>query len=436
MHAAAKAQIKECYEKNKSGDPQFRSLITSTKARLRSTVGEHYWTKAHDYQDDYLKQMNKRVQQEGQVQQQQQQQQIVLSPCTHRGLNPPPAAHSPAPQSASGQQQLHRRRELDKITRGSRKDNNRSNTPHFLHPLYTLPCSPTNLTMARPFRRPSRQPPTDHIHEKDDSVTSYPSYSTEDMSFSSYLTVTPSRYSRESGIITQSHHSSFEPAKMMSHGPEPKRHDAHPKRPPREDGNWRRRIRLWHRREQPFWKVTVAQVFCAIYIIVLTFSTLPMGLRDPITNDIIDPNSIQNTNNGVIHVNGSYRPVVAVGNWQKICLTISRASAFSMYPMMVVVFVTKMKATQCFLSRTPLSMYFGIIYQAHEHHAHAGAYLAFDVWIHALCHVLRWASQGNLKLLWSSAAGISGITVIVATPLITLPMMYYKDRLSYEIRKG
>ena len=54
MHPAAKAQIKECYEKNKSGDPQFRSLIKSMKTRLRSTVGEIYWKKAQDYLDYFL----------------------------------------------------------------------------------------------------------------------------------------------------------------------------------------------------------------------------------------------------------------------------------------------------------------------------------------------------------------------------------------------
>ncbi|KAL3776570.1 hypothetical protein ACHAW5_000334 [Stephanodiscus triporus] len=159
-------------------------------------------------------------------------------------------------------------------------------------------------------------------------------------------------------------------------------------------------------------------------------------MRDPITNDIVDPDSVENTNAGLIYLNGSYRPVVAVGNWQKACLAISRSSAFSMYPMFVVVFVTKMKATQCFLSRTPLSMYLGIINQAHEYHAHAGAYLAFDVWVHTAFHLLRWASQGNLRLLWTSAAGLSGLIAVVATPLIAFPMMYYKDRLSYEVRKG
>jgi hypothetical protein len=213
--------------------------------------------------------------------------------------------------------------------------------------------------------------------------------------------------------------------------------------PPRNDDKSDRRligrrcIQLWYRRSiQPFWKVTVAQVLCVIYILILTFSKPPVGIRDPITNDIVDANSLENTNGGVIYLNGSHRPVVAIGNWQKACLAISRASAFSMYPMLVVVFLTKMKATQCFLSRTPLSMYLTILNQAHEHHAHAGAYLAFDVWVHTLFHTLRWLSQGNLSLLWTSAAGLSGLFAVIATPLIAFPMMYCRDRLSYEVRKG
>ncbi|KAL3806640.1 hypothetical protein ACHAXA_001896 [Cyclostephanos tholiformis] len=206
---------------------------------------------------------------------------------------------------------------------------------------------------------------------------------------------------------------------------------------PEGEKSCQRRARLWYWRAiWPFWKVTVAQVLCVIYIVVLTISTPPAGMRDPNTNDIVDPHNVTNTNDGLIYVNGSYRPVVAVGNWQKACLVISRASAFSMYPILVVVFITKMKATQCFLSRTPLSMYLGILNQAHEHHAHAGAYLAFDVWVHTAFHLLRWASQGNMSLLWTSAAGLSGLITVVVTPLIAFPMMYYRDSLSYEVRKG
>jgi hypothetical protein len=198
----------------------------------------------------------------------------------------------------------------------------------------------------------------------------------------------------------------------------------------------RRRIRLWQRRAvHPFWKLLAAQFLCIAYILMFTFSAPPVGIRDPVTNDIINANSAENTENGVILVNGSYRPVVALGNWQKFCLLVLRLSGFTMYPMLVVIFVTKMKAMQCFLCRTPLSMYLGILNQLHLHHAQAEAYPTYNVWVHTAFHLLRWASQGNLCLLCKSAAGLSGLIAVTAMPLVAFPMMYHKDRLSYKVRK-
>ena len=46
MHAKAKAEIKKCYERNKRGDPAYKSLTQSMKARLQQTVGNDYWKKA------------------------------------------------------------------------------------------------------------------------------------------------------------------------------------------------------------------------------------------------------------------------------------------------------------------------------------------------------------------------------------------------------
>lgn len=54
MHIKAKAKIKECYEKNQYGDPDYSSLTTSMKIRLRQTVGERYWKLAHNYLDRFL----------------------------------------------------------------------------------------------------------------------------------------------------------------------------------------------------------------------------------------------------------------------------------------------------------------------------------------------------------------------------------------------
>lgn len=66
MHQKAKAQIKECYEKNKLGDPMFKSLTQSMKARLRATVGELYWKKAHDYLEHFFRQKTQKKDENGQ----------------------------------------------------------------------------------------------------------------------------------------------------------------------------------------------------------------------------------------------------------------------------------------------------------------------------------------------------------------------------------
>ncbi|KAL7529340.1 hypothetical protein ACHAXR_006228, partial [Thalassiosira sp. AJA248-18] len=201
--------------------------------------------------------------------------------------------------------------------------------------------------------------------------------------------------------------------------------------------NLKRRLRIWYKRKiAPYRKIMLAQMACIIYILVLTFSVPPIGIRDPVSGNVIDQNSIQNTSDGVIYVNGAYQPIVAIGTFQKLCLAISRMSAFSMYPMLVAVFITKMKAIQTFLSNTPLSMYLGIVKEHHDFHVMAGSYIAFNVWIHTAFHLMRWLSQGNIRLLWTSAAGISGLIAVIATPLIALPMIYCKKTLRYELRKG
>mmetsp|Transcript_9528 Transcript_9528/g.23271 ORF Transcript_9528/g.23271 Transcript_9528/m.23271 type:complete len:943 (-) Transcript_9528:46-2874(-) len=129
MHAQAKAQIKECYEKNKSGDPQFRSLTTSMKARLRSTVGESYWKKAHDYLDHFLKQ--KKEQKEKQMQSQrgqqhpgQQQQRPGMMPgqATHGGQQaPPPIVRTSVPRPVNAQQQQQLMSQIDQAAAAAQK---------------------------------------------------------------------------------------------------------------------------------------------------------------------------------------------------------------------------------------------------------------------------------------------------------------------------
>lgn len=184
-----------------------------------------------------------------------------------------------------------------------------------------------------------------------------------------------------------------------------------------------------------FWPVKVSQLLCVVYILVLTFSKAPIGLVDPESGDIIDVNSEVNTENGVIYMNGNYRPIVARGARQKFCLSMSRMSAFSMYPVIVLVFLTKCKALHIIFSKTPLSMFL-ILNESHELHIYAGQYIAIDVWVHTYFHVMRWIEQKKGSLMWRTQTGLSGLVVLAFVPIIAIPMVIWKRKMRYEIRKG
>lgn len=72
----------------------------------------------------------------------------------------------------------------------------------------------------------------------------------------------------------------------------------------------------------------------------------------------------------------------------------------------------------------------------HKLHAYCGRFIAIDVWIHTIFHLLRWSHQHNIKLLWTSTAGFTGLITVIVTPLITMIMMFKPKQISYEIRKG
>ena len=71
-----------------------------------------------------------------------------------------------------------------------------------------------------------------------------------------------------------------------------------------------------------------AQLLCAAYSVIVALTLI----MNPETKTIIDVNSPENTKNGYVYSNGSYRPVVASNAWEMWCLSFARISAFSMYP--------------------------------------------------------------------------------------------------------
>eukprot|EP00980_Cylindrotheca_fusiformis_P017382 scaffold5395_cov126-Cylindrotheca_fusiformis.AAC.2 len=80
--------------------------------------------------------------------------------------------------------------------------------------------------------------------------------------------------------------------------------------------------------------IKFVQLCLAIYIIVLTFADIgwPGGLRDTETGLIIDDESPERTEKGLILVNGTERAIVASTLFQVACIGVARVSAWLMYP--------------------------------------------------------------------------------------------------------
>ncbi|KAL3905958.1 MAG: hypothetical protein SGILL_009468 [Bacillariaceae sp.] len=179
-----------------------------------------------------------------------------------------------------------------------------------------------------------------------------------------------------------------------------------------------------------------------IYIIIVTFTDIGVlgvfgGNRDPETGTIIDVNSEDNTENGIIayDVNGHAftRAIVATDAAQMVLLGLSRMSAFFMYPAIVCVFWSKYRALQAFFSHTPFVVFF--ICDTHALHVYCGWVIFIDALLHTTCHLIRWGMQGNLYLLFDHVSGITGFITIISTLIIVIPMTFLKSYVSFELRK-
>lgn len=193
--------------------------------------------------------------------------------------------------------------------------------------------------------------------------------------------------------------------------------------------------------------VKFCQLLCGIYILVVTFTYTGSlgvfgGARDPDSGFIIDPSSPSNTERGVIeYVNPLFkddilisRAIVASSNAQMVLLGLSRFSGYFMYPAIISVFWTKLRATQSFISKTPLHVFCS--QDTHRLHVYCGWIIVIDGCLHTTFHLTRWALQGNLRsLLTTHPSGITGLIVIISTCIIVFPMTVFKQYLNFEMRK-
>lgn len=202
-------------------------------------------------------------------------------------------------------------------------------------------------------------------------------------------------------------------------------------------------VETWH----AIWKhyATLKIISVCLLLYIAAFSYAPIGFFGQyggfttITSHgawVIDPNNPENTAVGLILTKGSYRPIVAENVLQMFCLGVTRASAFFMYPSLIMVFTTKFRATMEIIMRSPLMMY--TYDDLHELHIYCGWVVVLDGLVHALFHIIRWTSHGNMWLFFGTRTGLSGFVITVCTVIIGFPMMFepLRKRMQYEVRKG
>lgn len=160
------------------------------------------------------------------------------------------------------------------------------------------------------------------------------------------------------------------------------------------------------------------------WILVTTFAPTPWGLL------VFDaPNSTAASRATVCP-----RDTVCAEEWYTLLLLgVSRSSAYFTYPLMMLLYLSKTNHLRTVLQGTFLSLYFPF-HNLHDLHTAAGRAVAVDVTVHAACHIARWASQGNVSMLWTRVTGMTGFISICATPLVALPMAWprLKKALSWE----
>jgi hypothetical protein len=105
-----------------------------------------------------------------------------------------------------------------------------------------------------------------------------------------------------------------------------------------------------------------------------------------------------------------------------------------MYPAIVCVFWTKLRAAQAFIDKTPLRVF--CIQDTHRLHVYCGWTIFIDSCLHTIFHLIRWSIQNNLQqLLFHHTTGVTGLIVIISTFIIVIPMTVLKNQFKFEIRK-
>jgi hypothetical protein len=98
--------------------------------------------------------------------------------------------------------------------------------------------------------------------------------------------------------------------------------------------NVKHKMRALMKRLLRFKTLKATQLLLTIYVVLMTFADLGprCNLRDPETGFIVDDESPERTEHGLILVHNVERAIIATSNFQVFCLAVARLTAWFMYP--------------------------------------------------------------------------------------------------------
>lgn len=168
----------------------------------------------------------------------------------------------------------------------------------------------------------------------------------------------------------------------------------------------------------------------------------PVVVRTPSQTAIAGPNSTFSP--GL--VNTTYdglrlcpRPTICSESTAQVWwLALSRGTAYWMFPVLGVVFVTKLRAFNTLLSSTVVTLWIPLG-DLHDMHTRVGNTIGWATFLHTLGHVVRWADREELATRLSDQVGLSGaIAAVMCIPIIvpmTLVWCRRRNRVKWETRK-
>ncbi len=193
---------------------------------------------------------------------------------------------------------------------------------------------------------------------------------------------------------------------------------------------WWQHLRWWH-------AIFVFSCISLLACILQLFLPPPFGLRMTSSEVAMVGISPDGCDDDLDNCICPRETICATDTLSMILLALARCTAFFDYPLYMMMFLTKAHNLNNVCRRTVLREFidFG---DMHRVHAIFGTVVGIETMSHSFFHLLRWGLNNDIRLLWQSNSGITGLIAASCTPLMVWPMVIpaIKERVRYEVRKG